>query len=157
MKKLKCFVVSSSAIALLGIASITIADNPPPIVACEKYLSYSDSQFESWLKSNNKDAKIVSAELGECLQTNSCNSISRVDNCSATLASRTFLSTFYANYTTDNSSLAPPSSGPGNHVANAAPPPSSSGGTNNHTANAVGGSDKSSAAPKSTSSSVHWF
>lgn len=157
MKKLKCFVVSSSAIALLGIVSVTIADNPPPITACEKYLSYSDSQFDSWLKSNTKDAKIVSAELGECLQANSCNAISSIDNCSATLASRTFLSTFYANYTADNNSLAPAPSGEGNHATNAAPPPSSSGNTNNNTANAVGGSGKSPAAPKSTSSSVHWF
>lgn len=108
MKKITCTI--SSAIALLGVTSITIADNPPPIAACKNYLRYSDSQFDSWLSSNRKQAKTVSTQLASCLHANSCSIIGDIDNCAATLASRTFLSTFYANY---SSNLSIPNAFPG--------------------------------------------
>lgn len=152
MNKLKCFVLSSSAVAVFGIVSVTIADTPPSTASCEKFLEYSDSQFNTLVSENSNTAQIIATELGECLQFNSCSDISNVNNCSATLASRTFLSNFYANYTNKGGYGAPtPPSGGSNYSS----PPSSGGGASN-TANAV-----SSHAPapsnKATSSSVHWY
>jgi len=156
MNKLKCLVLSSSTITLFGVLCVTIADNPPPVTACEKYLNYSDSQFKTLVAISSNNAKIVAAELGNCLRFNACSDISNVNDCATTLASRTFFKNFYANYTSKggyDAPMPPPSSG----YNYPSPPPSSySGGSANNTANTV-----SSNAPapnnKSTSSSVHWY
>lgn len=158
MNKLKCFALSCSVITLFGVLCVTIADNPPSVTVCEKYLNYSDSQFKALVAVSSNNAKIIAAQLSNCLQSNICSNISNANDCAATLASRTFLSNFYANYTSKggyDAPMPPPSTSGYNYPP---PPPASSysGGGANNTANAV-----SSNAPapnnKSTSTSVHWY
>jgi len=97
MKKVTRFVVSA-AVILLGVTSVTFAENTPPVAACRSYLGYPDLAFDSLLSSSRTLAKTVAAQLNTCLKANVCSTMSTIDHCAAKLASRTFISNFYANY-----------------------------------------------------------
>ena len=105
MKKRKHFIVDFALLAVLGASSIAMADSSPPISDCVKYLSLSDTQFGALL-STTSTAQAVSSVLNGCLQYNTCSNMGSISNCATTLANRTFLSNYYAEFNPDSSDSA---------------------------------------------------
>lgn len=157
MNKLKFFIISSSAATLLTILPVALADNPPSIAVCEKYLYSSDSQFNALVSASSGNAQAAAAALGSCLHFNICSSVTNVNHCAATLATRTYLSNFYANYNDHMGYPAPTS--PFIELNNPSPPHAASGSAKNNTnaANTVSNNTPATNTNKSTSTTVHWY
>ena len=146
-------VLSIAAVALMGVTSIGLAGDPSPS-DCDKYLQYSDDQFNAQL-SNQSTSAAIAETLGACQVANMCSDIADVDNCAATLATREFVSNYYANYTPTadhasrgrRSGAGAPTPAPQKRSAILAP-----------SISAPANNDNQAEAPKkSTSNNIHWF
>ena len=78
------------------------ADSAIPVSACNSDISLSDADFLKKVAGSPDVAKQIAADLNLCVQNNACAS-SAVEQCTALMPNRLFLSLYYA-----SANIAPP-------------------------------------------------
>lgn len=139
-------------VILLCTTSLCFSDSAL-ISQCANYLSYSDSQFDSLLTSSKNTANNISFILNSCVLENACSDLNIGDQCPSLLATRTFLSNYFANKDTNNGNGTTLTMLPSKKLL-LLPPEENS--TNSQSTTLVNSSQPSSEREKKVSS-IHWF